>query len=52
MFKIMLSSTYLDLKEHRRIALEALQNLQQHLGAMEIFYAKPNKPKDVCISEA
>lgn len=48
----MLSSTYSDLEEHRKIVLKGLQNLQQHIGAMEIFYAKPNKPKDVSISEA
>lgn len=52
MLKIMLSSTYTDLAEHRRITIEALRNLQQHVVAMEFFYAKSDTPKETSIQQA
>jgi hypothetical protein len=49
--KVFLSSTYIDLIEHRRAAVEVLERLGQHVGRMEIFGARPEEPSDACLSE-
>jgi len=48
----MLSSTFTDLKEYRATVLKALENLQHIIQAMELFYAKHDRPLKVCIKEA
>lgn len=49
--KIMLSSTYTDLKDFRLETLRLLENLSHNIQAMEFFYAKSNKPLEVCLNE-
>ena len=44
MIKVFLSSTYDDLIEHRKVATEALEQLGQQVGRMEIFGARPEEP--------
>jgi hypothetical protein len=46
-----LSSTFVDLVEHRRAATEALERLGQQVGRMEVFGAQPVEPKLACLSE-
>jgi Domain of unknown function (DUF4062) len=46
-----LSSTYIDLVEHRRAATEALERLGQSVDRMEIFGARPEEPTTACIAE-
>jgi hypothetical protein len=38
--QVFLSSTYIDLVEHRKAALDALERLGQQVGRMEIFGAR------------
>jgi hypothetical protein len=38
--KVFLSSTYVDLMEHRRQAAEVLERLGQQAGRMEVFGAR------------
>jgi len=52
MLKIMLSSTFIDLIDYRTKTLEALENLQHIIQAMELFNASHKKPLDVCLKEA
>jgi len=52
MLKIMLSSTFIDLIYYRAKTLEALENLQHIIQAMELFDASHEKPLDVCLKEA
>ncbi len=47
---IFLSSTYLDLLEHRTVVDQALRSLCQVRG-MELFGARPEEPTRVCIEE-
>lgn len=49
--KVMFSSTYVDLAAYREEVLRALQNFQVDLGAMEIFYSRPETTKEVSIAE-
>jgi hypothetical protein len=49
--KIFLSSTYVDLIEYRQAAAEALERLDQQIGRMEIFGARPVEPSNACLSE-
>ena len=42
--KVFLSSTYIDLIEHRKAAKEALERLGQQVGGMEIFGARDEEP--------
>lgn len=49
--KTFLSSTYLDLKDHRRAAIEALQRLGHDVGQMEVFGARPDEPTEACLKE-
>lgn len=49
--KTFLSSTYVDLLNHRKAAAEAVERLGQQVGRMEVFGARPEEPSDVCLSE-
>ncbi len=49
--KAFLSSTYIDLIDHRRAATEALERLGHQVGRMEIFGARPEEPKVACLAE-
>jgi len=49
--KTFLSSTFLDLKEHRRSAIDALERLGHEVGRMEIFGARPDEPTNASLSE-
>jgi tetratricopeptide (TPR) repeat protein len=49
--KTFLSSTYLDLKDHRHAAIEALERLGQEVGRMEVFGARPDEPTTACLNE-
>jgi len=49
--KVFLSSTYIDLIEHRKAAKEALERLGQQVGGMEIFGARNEEPKTVALAE-
>ncbi|HLL75616.1 MAG TPA: DUF4062 domain-containing protein [Pyrinomonadaceae bacterium] len=49
--KTFLSSTYIDLIEHRKLAVEALERLGQEVGRMEVFGARPEEPSKACLSE-
>jgi 8-oxo-dGTP pyrophosphatase MutT (NUDIX family) len=49
--KIFLSSTFLDLVEHRKGAVEALERLGQQGVHMEVFGARPEEPMKACIAE-
>jgi hypothetical protein len=48
---IFLSSTYVDLVEHRQAAANALERLGQQVGRMEIFGSRPTEPLDACVNE-
>jgi len=49
--KAFLSSTYVDLIEHRKLAVEALERLGQEVGRMELFGARPQEPLKACLSD-
>jgi CheY-like chemotaxis protein len=49
--KAFLSSTYLDLVEHRQKAAEAIERLGQQGIRMEVFGARPSEASDVCREE-
>ena len=49
--KAFLSSTYVDLIEHRRAAKDALEGLGMQVGRMEVFGARPQEPVAACLSE-
>ncbi len=49
--KAFLSSTYIDLIEHRKLAVEALERLGQEVGRMEVFGARPEEPSKACLLE-
>ncbi|MBM3128189.1 MAG: DUF4062 domain-containing protein [Chloroflexi bacterium] len=49
--KTFLSSTYIDLVEHRKAATEALERLGQQVGRMEIFGSQPLEPTQVALAE-
>lgn len=48
--KAFLSSTYIDLADHRKIVSDALERMSLSVGRMEILGAKPQEPKDACLS--
>lgn len=50
-YSLFLSSTFIDLKEHRRSAIDALDRLGQKVDRMEIFGARPDEPKTGCLKE-
>jgi len=49
--KVFLSSTYLDLRDHRSAVVEALERLGQQVERMEIFGARQEEPLSACLSE-
>lgn len=49
--KAFLSSTYIDLVDHRKAAIEALERLGYQVGRMEIFGARPEEPRQACLTE-
>jgi len=49
--KIFLSSTYVDLVEHRAKAANAIERLGQHGVRMEVFGARPAEATAVCLDE-
>lgn len=49
--KVFLSSTYIDLIEFRKFAIEALEKLGQQVNRMEIFNANPSEPSEVAFNE-
>jgi 8-oxo-dGTP pyrophosphatase MutT (NUDIX family) len=49
--KVFLSSTYIDLVEHRKAVIEALERLGQQVERMEVFGARPEEPTAACLSE-
>ena len=49
--KVFLSSTYMDLVEHRVAAVDALERLGQQAGRMEVFGARPEEPLTACLAE-
>ena len=50
-FKVFVSSTYTDLKDHRQAVIDNLLRLKLQPVAMEFFGAEPAEPKQVCDSE-
>ena len=46
-----LSSTFSDLREHRRSAADALDRLGHRVLRMETFGARPDEPTNACLSE-
>jgi hypothetical protein len=51
MLKIMLSSTFVDLKNFIAKTLEKLENLQHIIQAMELFNASNKKSLNVCLKK-
>ncbi len=49
--KTFLSSTSLDLADHRRAAAEALERLDQQVSRMEMFGARPDEPTAASLAE-
>lgn len=49
--KIFISSTYKDLVDYRRAAIEAVLKLELEVIAMEFFNSRPEDPKTVCERE-
>jgi hypothetical protein len=46
-----LSSTYVDLVEHRRVAVDALERLGSDVVRMEVSGARPQEPSEACFDE-
>lgn len=51
MATIYLSSTYADLKDYRRIVVEALRKSTYHVIAMEEYVAKDERPFETCLMD-
>ncbi len=49
--RVFLSSTYVDLVDHRKAAAEALERLGQEVGRMEVFGARPQELEVACLKE-
>ena len=49
--KTFLSSTCVDLVDHRDAAAEAIERLGQQVGRMEVFGARPDEPSEACLAE-
>lgn len=49
--KIFLSSTYLDLVEHRKAVVQALRTMGEEVGHMEVFGANDNEPTKASLEE-
>ena len=48
--KIFISSTFIDLIDHRAVVAEALERMNLSIGRMEVIGAKPQEPKEACLS--
>ena len=46
---VFVSSTFLDLEEHRRLVQDAITRLEHGPRAMEFFGALPNSPREECL---
>src|SRR5437016_2470465 len=51
MRRIFLSSTYIDLRKHRQVVLDALARMSLQTAAMEHFGARPQEPTEACLDE-
>ena len=51
MMKIYLSSTYEDLKDHRRVVFDALRKSGYQVIAMEDYVATDTRPVDKCLAD-
>ncbi|MBN2000407.1 SUMF1/EgtB/PvdO family nonheme iron enzyme, partial [candidate division KSB1 bacterium] len=51
MFRIFVSSTYEDLKEYRKAAEKAINDLGQKYDGMEFWGATPEKPLEACLDK-
>ena len=49
--RVFLSSTYIDLRDHRAAAAEVLDRLGQGVTRMEVFGARPEEPTVACLRE-
>ena len=49
--KVFLSSTFVDLIEHRNAAKDAIERLDLQAGRMETFGARAEEPLDTCLNE-
>ena len=49
--KVFLSSTYIDLIEHRKAAHDALERIGQEVGRMEIFGARAEEATSVALDQ-
>jgi len=49
--KAFLSATYVDLKDYRRTASEALERLGHEVAKMEVFGARPEDPTTACLRD-
>ena len=49
--KVFLSSTYIDLIEHRKAAHDALERIGQEVGRMEIFGARGEEATNVALDQ-
>jgi Domain of unknown function (DUF4062) len=49
--KIFISSTYEDLRDHRRAVIDAILQLREQPIAMESFGAHPTEPKSAALTE-
>lgn len=49
--KAFLSATYVDLRDHRRAAVEAIQRAGHEAVTMETFGARPEEPTTACLRE-
>lgn len=49
--RIFLSSTFVDLAEHRQAVAEAVERLGQQGVRMEVFGARPEEPQQACLAE-
>lgn len=48
--KVFISSTYIDLIDHRKVVAEALERMNLSVGRMEVLGANPKEPKVACLS--
>lgn len=49
--KVFLSSTYLDLIEHRKAVVQALRTMDEEVGHMEVFDARDEEATTVSLEE-
>lgn len=49
--KVFISSTYLDLTEHRKAVVNAIRTIDEEVGHMEVFGARDEEPTTVSLEE-